>query len=160
MRDESSRAGPPGSDTWRVSYHAVVRTPAQPLRRAVPMASARVALAVRRLAASTKSVGKRHMSGGSYEEEVGARWPCAALLAWCNRGCRCSGDGARAPATPRAARSRCADSARLCLPAEMNKWRSITMVAAPGCALLAGYMMLNAEHHHEEKIVRAPGYRA
>jgi hypothetical protein len=36
----------------------------------------------------------------------------------------------------------------------MNKWRSITMVAAPGCALLAGYMMLSAEHHHEEKIVR------
>ena len=43
---------------------------------------------------------------------------------------------------------------RLSLPAEMNKWRSITMVAAPGCALLAGYMLLSAEHHHEEKIVR------
>ena len=64
------------------------------------MASARVALAVRRLAASTKLVGKRHMSGGSYEEEVGARWPCAALRAWSNRGCCRSGACAPAPATP------------------------------------------------------------
>ena len=45
------------------------------------MASARVALAVRRLAASTKSVGKRHMSGGSYEEEVGARLRRLACVA-------------------------------------------------------------------------------
>ena len=36
----------------------------------------------------------------------------------------------------------------------MTKGRSITMVAAPGCALLAGYMLFSAEHHHEEKIVR------
>jgi len=41
--------------------------------------------------------------------------------------------------------------------AEMQKWRKVTYIVAPGSLLVSAYMLLTAKHpEHAEKIVRSP----
>ena len=100
------------------------------------MASRALLAPLRRAAQAARPAGTRAMSGGSYEQELGAR--ARARVAAPNSGWGCA---PRADAPPNAR------------AAEMTKWRSITAVAVPGCLLLSVYFVATGEHHHGEKIV-------